>query len=219
MYCHSLRKPVSPASLEEENRSPLSSSGKPYALDLDDPPKKSTTKVPIVGYSGWYAGKVNGKIGKVEVHKSILSRRESEVQIANMTEYSLPPSRESSPKNNNVDFVCPKHDPKRKAFYDNCVNENTLLGRDSLAILSSIRTKLEFRFPTKRLRVFHVKSMFTSADPKRTGFCSEDHFFSCLRGLSIVLSHLEEIVLCAAFDSDCNGMVCYDRFLQEACPM
>lgn len=158
----------------------------------------SVTIVPTLGYSGSYKGKIEGKLGKTNVHRSPISRRE-------MNSYDHDPMDE------------PSHCHSREGNYHNCKLESKSRGQTFDSIMKGIEARIHFRYPRLYAKITSLKNLFEKYDGRRTGTISFEDFQVCCVYLNIVLPREEFTTLAANFDEEACGAIQYRKFINYMC--
>lgn len=167
-------------------------------------------RVPIVGYSGWYPGKVSGHLGKVELHRGPISCPEDESGADIYKTDEGNDEDDSSPQSKAV--------RARKIRYREA---NTALKQRKVSvdgILDEICQKLEVIFPGLAEKRIRILKPFQVLDKARNGRVNTRDFEHCLLALNIVLPWAELVGIQGKFDPDSTGMIAYVDFVHQICP-
>lgn len=158
--------------------------------------------VPSLGYTGYYKGKIDGKLGRINIHRTEISSPEAKFGYGSSG--SPDPMRSYS--------------RSREGNYSNAVVESTSRGFSVDRLLAAIKNKLDFKYPTLAEKVIKVKSLFEHYDNSMDGTVSEYDFQMCLLQLNIVLPRGEFTALLSHFDEDSSGAILYREFINAVCP-
>ena len=162
----------------------------------------------LVGYSGWYPGKVSGKLGKVDLHRGPISRVEiPESEAVTSLQDS---DDDGSPSSKSVRV--------RRIRYREA---NTALSQKKISIdsvLNGIRDKFEDHFPALAEKRIHVLKPFQVIDKARTGRVDALDFEHCLIALNVVLPWAEQVGIQAKYDPDATGQISSVDFVRYVCP-
>mmetsp|Transcript_11158 Transcript_11158/g.11184 ORF Transcript_11158/g.11184 Transcript_11158/m.11184 type:complete len:197 (+) Transcript_11158:61-651(+) len=172
-------------------------------------------RVPIVGYSGWYTGKVTGKLGKIELHRAPLSKKDP--TYVEDGEYPQPEGSEDDELEESGSIVN-KERRARLIKYREAANQLKHRHISLDALLQDIKLRLEDNFPGLAEKRIHIKQPFTRLDRAQCGGVSATEFEGCLIKLNIVLPWAELTGLLWRFDSDVSGKISYVDFIREVCP-
>lgn len=156
---------------------------------------------PALGYSGSYTGKVDGKLGKINLHRGLISRQDRTVGHAH--EHLEEPH---------------EYDPSIEGNYMNSVLEAQSRGQNVGRILTEITTKLDFKYNSTAEKKMRIKSVFEGCDPRHTGCISSAEFNMCCVQLNIVLPREELTTLISYFDECNSGHIHYRNFINIVCP-
>lgn len=157
---------------------------------------------PALGYSGSYVGKVNGKLGKINLHRGLISREES--HPAPKQDFHMDDTHE--------------YDPRIEGNYQNALLESASRGQTITRVLREITDKFNFKYASMAERKMRIKSVFEGCDPQHTGFISASHFNMCCVQLNIVLPREELTSLISYFDECNSGHIRYRAFINIICP-
>ena len=156
--------------------------------------------VPALGYSGSYIGKVDGKLGKINLHRNLISRQEGSKGY------------ESSHVDGRKEY-----DQSIEGNYRNALVECKCRGQSVSRILEEIITKIHFKFQSIAEMKMRIKSVFEGADVAHDGFIDAARFHLCCVQLNIALPREEFTALISYFD-DCNsGDIYYREFINIIC--
>ena len=159
-------------------------------------------KTPIIGYSGCYAGKVKGKLGRPEVHRNVISRRDS-IHLSSVGDVEVPVH---------------SHDRERTAAYMEAQDQLKTRHVTIDPLLKDIQERLEDKYPSTAEKKMFVKKMFQNYDRNNNNTISDEDFKVCLIRLNIVLPWAELYAMLSAFDEFSDGNISYVKFLERACP-
>eukprot|EP01035_Chromulina_nebulosa_P019055 gene19055-24877_t len=165
---------------------------------------------PMIGYTGWYIGKGEGKLGKIGLHRSYLSTLEKD-------DYSL--RLKLNKERYTEDELLNKYDPNRAYDYEVSLMEAESHGQDITTILKSIRDKLYFKYRSIVERRTKVKVLFSLCDEGGFGLCTEKDFAYCLQKLGIELPRPEYVAICAYLDEFGSGDIMYSTFIDSVAPL
>eukprot|EP01041_Mallomonas_annulata_P006956 gene6956-14117_t len=163
--------------------------------DGDDDDNKD--RVPIVGYSGWYAGKIKGKIGRSDLHRAPLARSDS-----NLSKLMIAPVAKThlSPKSGGRDYK------QRFNAYHEAEDQLNSRHINLDKLLLEIQKRLDERYLSTAEKHIHIKQQFQSADNQKTGFVCTDEFLAILIRLNIVLPWAELYGLLKRLDPDISEL-------------
>ena len=174
----------------------------------DDKDMDKQSKTPIVGYSGWYAGKVKGKLGKPEVHRNVLSRKDSIGQMAFMPTVGDIEVNSSTHNNNR----------ERVAIYQDAIEQLEVRKITPDSLMKDISGRLEDKYPTTAAKHMNIKRLFENYDKNGSGLISDENFQNCLIRLNVVLPWAELHAILATFDRHSDGRISYIDFIRKVCP-
>ena len=157
--------------------------------------------VPALGYSGSYVGKIDGKLGKINIHRSLISRQDvsrgySETQVDARKEY----------------------DQSIEGNYRNALIETKCRGQSIPRILEEIKHKINFKFKSIADKKMRIKSTFEGCDVHHLGFISAEKFHMCCVQLNIAFPREEFTALISHFDENNSGDIYYREFINVICP-
>lgn len=157
--------------------------------------------VPSLGYSGSYLGKVEGKLGKINLHRESISRQDSSRSDRTHT------SEEHH-----------EYDPSIEGNYRNAIIESQCRGQTVPRILEEMKSKINFKFKSIAEKKMRIKSTFEGCDHKHNGLITPENFHKCCVQLNIALPREEFTALISYFDECNSGDIKYRPFINIICP-
>ena len=157
--------------------------------------------VPSLGYSGSYLGKVEGKLGKINLHRESISRQD---ESKNTRRQQLGQQNE--------------YDPCIEGNYRNAIIESQCRGQTVPRILEEMKTKINFKFHSVAEKKMRIKSTFEGCDLKGNGIITPANFHMCCVQLNIALPREEFTALISYFDECNSGDIKYRKFINIICP-
>jgi hypothetical protein len=171
-------------------------------MSMKRPPEKEHREiVPSLGYSGSYLGKVEGKLGKINLHRESISRQDE--SRSNRT-------RLSDDRN--------EYDPSIEGNYRNAIIESQCRGQTVPRILEEMSSKINFKFKSIAEKKMRIKSTFEGCDLKGNGLITPANFHMCCVQLNIALPREEFTALISYFDECNSGDIKYRHFINIICP-
>lgn len=165
------------------------------------PEKYEHEIVPSLGYSGSYLGKVEGKLGKINLHRESISRQDA----------SRGDREKYSDERN-------EYDPSIEGNYRNALIESQCRGQTVPRILEEMTSKINFKFRSIAEKKMRIKSTFEGCDHKNNGIITPADFHMCCVQLNIALPREEFTALISHFDECNSGDVKYRHFINIICP-
>lgn len=169
---------------------------------------ESRTLTPALGFTGWYRGRVNGKLGTVDLHHGSIGVVEEERpdQRLEMKKYRMKALERDDSFNINQ---------QKMMSYDLARKASTGRGHEVDHICELIKHKIGLKHSADMKRHLYVRNAFAIYDSHGTGLCTVAHFGLALANLGIVVPSIEFNALCAAFDEQVSGEISWMKFMER----
>lgn len=162
--------------------------------------------IPAVGFTGSYRGKVNGKVGRIELHRQSLAVGEEEVEDIAVSRKSY--HYRSKQREESFDV-----NPYTSLKYEVSSRRAVARGQSINKILKDIAFKLELKTAGRMQRHLLVRNTFALYDTGGKELCGIDDFYTSLLHLGIMMPNVEFEALCDAFDEQKSGEISWVKFM------
>lgn len=162
-------------------------------IDNDFEQEINKDKIPVVGYTGSYLGKIDGKLGRSEVHRTNLSEWDketvSDILGINRIQDSWDYIHKSSTCSNFIDQDLSVTGSSNSNKYNTAITP--------IKVFRYLRYCFEVKYKTPSLARSYLKAKFIKQDPTHTGYISAEIFFDILyQTAKIELPIEEKLVIC-----------------------